>query len=46
VNPGSHEIWLGAAGRHAYVYTAVNFSEVRTSPDGVTPGIPDSASST
>jgi hypothetical protein len=38
---GSHEIWLQPVGGKAYVYTAVILSEVRTSPDGVTPGRPD-----
>jgi len=30
---GSHEIWLAARGRHAYVLTAIPFSEYRSSPD-------------
>jgi hypothetical protein len=44
---GSHELWLQSVGNHAYVYTAVIFSEVFTSPDfvpgvGATiPGTPD-----
>jgi hypothetical protein len=41
VNPGSHEIWLAAKGRSAYVYTAINFSELRTAPNATTPGKPD-----
>ena len=41
VNGGSHEIWLERVGRRAYVYTAIPNSELRTSPDGVTPGLPD-----
>lgn len=37
---GSHEIWLqrSHSGRRAWVYTAVQRAEERTSPDGVTPG--------
>jgi hypothetical protein len=31
---GSHEIWLQPKGRHAYVYTAIPFSELNSSPDG------------
>lgn len=39
---GSHEIWLQRVGKHAYVYTAIPFSEFFTSPDGgVTPGRAD-----
>ncbi|MDQ3859121.1 MAG: hypothetical protein M3327_11870 [Actinomycetota bacterium] len=45
---GSHEIWLAAPGNRAYVYTAVIFSELTTSPDfdpdtfsAMTPGEPD-----
>ena len=38
---GSHEIWLQPVGRKAYVYTAVIASEIRSSPDGKTPGMPD-----
>lgn len=38
---GSHEIWLQPVGRRAYVYTAINASEFRSSPDGKTPGKPD-----
>ena len=38
---GAHELWLQAAGNHAYVYTALARSELHTSRDGVTPGIPD-----
>ncbi len=30
---GSHEIWLEAAGKRAYVYTAIPASEIRSSPD-------------
>lgn len=30
---GSHEIWLAARGARAYVYTAIPFSEFRSSPD-------------
>ncbi len=41
VNGGAHEIWLEPVGRRAYVYTAILNSELRTSPDGKTPGIPD-----
>ncbi|MPZ89890.1 MAG: hypothetical protein GEU81_17940, partial [Nitriliruptorales bacterium] len=35
---GSHEIWLESRPGGAYVYTAVQRAEERTSPDGVTPG--------
>lgn len=35
---GSHEIWLETRRGAAYVYTAVQRAEERTSPDGVTPG--------
>lgn len=38
---GSHEIWLEPRGNRAYVYTAIPFSELTTSPDGVTPGRAD-----
>jgi hypothetical protein len=45
---GSHEIWLGTAGRRAYVYTAIIGSEIRSAPDydpqrhqASTPGKPD-----
>jgi len=38
---GSHEIWLQARRNRAYVYTAIPFAELDTSPDGVTPGNPD-----
>lgn len=38
---GSHEIWLKAVGRKAYVYTAIIASEIRSSPDGERPGKPD-----
>lgn len=38
---GSHEIWLQAVGRRAYVYTAIVASEFRSSPDGTSPGRPD-----
>lgn len=39
---GSHEIWLQRRGNRAYVYTAIPFSEIATSPDGgTTPGQPD-----
>ena len=38
---GSHEIWLARKGRHAYVYTAIPFSELETSADGTMPGRPD-----
>jgi hypothetical protein len=45
---GSHEIWLAARGRHAYVYTAIPRSELLSSPDydpqtqqAQTPGDPD-----
>jgi hypothetical protein len=38
---GSHEIWLQARGRRAYVYTAIPNSELDSSPDRVTPGEPD-----
>lgn len=31
---GSHEIWLQPKGKHAYVYTAIPFSELNSSPDG------------
>ncbi|MGH3129901.1 MAG: LVIVD repeat-containing protein, partial [Gaiellaceae bacterium] len=30
---GSHEIWLGAVGNRAFVYTAIISSEIRSSPD-------------
>jgi len=38
---GSHEIWLARRGDHAYVYTAIPFSELDTSADNITPGRPD-----
>ena len=38
---GSHEIWLQRRGNRAYVYTAIPFSEIDTSPDGTTPGRAD-----
>jgi hypothetical protein len=45
---GSHEIWLAAKGKRAYVYTAIPFSEWESSPDfdakrytATTPGEPD-----
>jgi hypothetical protein len=45
---GSHEIWLQAKGRHAYVYTAIPSSELLSAPDydpathqAQTPGEPD-----
>lgn len=45
---GSHEIWLAAPENRAYVYTAIPFSELTTSPDfdpdtftATTPGEPD-----
>jgi hypothetical protein len=38
---GSHEIWLQAVAGRAYVYTAIVASELRSSPDGATPGRPD-----
>ena len=45
---GSHEIWLGTAGRRAFVYTAIISSELRSSPnydpetrDATIPGKPD-----
>jgi hypothetical protein len=38
---GTHEIWLQPVGRRAYVYTAIIASEIRSSPDGRTPGKPD-----
>jgi hypothetical protein len=38
---GSHELWLQPVGRRAYVYTAIIASELRSSPDGTTPGEPD-----
>jgi hypothetical protein len=38
---GSHEIWLAAHGRRAFVYTAIIASEIRSSPDGASPGLPD-----
>jgi hypothetical protein len=45
---GSHEIWLGASGGRAYVYTAIIDSELTSSPDydpatrtATTPGQPD-----
>ena len=38
---GSHEIWLQQAGRRAYVYVAMILSEVPSSPDAATPGLPD-----
>jgi hypothetical protein len=39
---GSHEIWLEKRGNGAFVYTAIPFSELTTSPDGgVTPGQAD-----
>jgi hypothetical protein len=45
---GSHEIWMAAPGNRVYVYTAIPFSELTTSPDfdpetfsATTPGEPD-----
>jgi hypothetical protein len=45
---GSHEIWMATRGKRAYVYTAIPFSELTTSPDfdpetfsATTPGEPD-----
>jgi hypothetical protein len=45
---GSHEIWLQAVGRKAYVYTAIPYSELESSPtynaitgQATTPGKPD-----
>jgi hypothetical protein len=38
---GSHELWLQPVRRQAYVYTAIIASEIRSSPDGQTPGKPD-----
>lgn len=45
---GSHEIWLGAAGGRAFVYTAIIRSEILSAPDysertntASTPGKPD-----
>jgi hypothetical protein len=50
---GSHEIWMGTRGKRAYVYTAIPFSELTTSPnftptpegpnigEATTPGEPD-----
>jgi hypothetical protein len=38
---GSHELWLQPIGARAYVYTAIVASELRSSPDGRTPGKPD-----
>jgi hypothetical protein len=45
---GSHEIWMAASGNRAYVYTAIPFSELTTSPDfdpetfsATIPGEPD-----
>jgi len=38
---GSHELWLQPVGRRVYVYTAIIASELRSSPDGTTPGEPD-----
>jgi hypothetical protein len=45
---GSHEIWLAAARRHAWVYTAIPLSELLSAPDydpktgtASTPGQPD-----
>ena len=38
---GSHEIWLQRRGARVYVYTAITASEIRSSPDGDTPGEPD-----
>ena len=45
---GSHEIWLGTAGRRAFVYTAIIRSEVLSAPDydpqrqtATRPGEPD-----
>jgi hypothetical protein len=45
---GSHEIWLGAAGGRAFVYTAIIRSEILSAPDydkrtnsAKTPGEPD-----
>ena len=35
---GSHEIWLQSRGSKVYVYTAIIASEIRSSPDGETPG--------
>jgi hypothetical protein len=37
---GSHEIWLQAVGRRAYVYTAIPFSESESAPNCDTPGRP------
>lgn len=45
---GSHEIWMATRGHRAYVYTAIPFSELTTSPDfdpvtfsATIPGEPD-----
>ena len=45
---GSHEIWLAAARGHAWVYTAIPYSELESAPDyntrertAKTPGKPD-----
>ena len=45
---GSHEIWLQPVGRKAYVYTAIPYSELESSPtynaitgEATTPGKPD-----
>ena len=38
---GSHELWLQPVGRRVYVYTAIIASELRSSPDGTTPGEAD-----
>jgi hypothetical protein len=38
---GSHEIWLQSHLGKAYVYTAVVWSELNTSPDSTTPGQAD-----
>ncbi|HWB73246.1 MAG TPA: hypothetical protein VG452_13615 [Egibacteraceae bacterium] len=35
---GAHELWLDPRDDAAYVYTAVPLSELRTSPDGRSPG--------
>ncbi len=37
---GSHEIWLQAAGRRVYVYTAILYSESESAPNCDTPGRP------
>jgi hypothetical protein len=45
---GSHELWMATRGRRAFVYTAIPFSELTSSPDydpqtnsATTPGEPD-----